>query len=216
MRGTLPVLKLNRSSDRITPACAGNTPATSLRPRQSTDHPRLCGEHIIKRGRRSGFQGSPPPVRGTHAPMGYNGMIIRITPACAGNTSAFSLSYLVCKDHPRLCGEHALSTGGPVPRLGSPPPVRGTPSTAGSTANFAGITPACAGNTLGGVCQPRDKQDHPRLCGEHADEMSYRGMYLGSPPPVRGTLSLVAPIWAASRITPACAGNTFDCRLCDD
>ena len=72
--------------DRITPACAGNTPAADQLGNQKPDHPRMCGEHQVAIDDRIRQLGSPPHVRGTPnypvAPIQNR----RITPACAGNT----------------------------------------------------------------------------------------------------------------------------------
>ena len=53
---------------RFIPACAGNTPTDSPRPRAMPVHPRVCGEH------------APGPAMVS--------TVIRFIPACAGNTSS--------------------------------------------------------------------------------------------------------------------------------
>ena len=50
--------------------------------------------------------------------------------------------------------------------------------------------------------------DHPRVCGEHLDELPISGCQAGSSPRVRGTPWL-APLGGGEMgIIPACAGNT--------
>ena len=47
------------------------------------------------------------------------------------------------------------------------------------------------------------------MCGEQYNMIVIPGISLGSPPRVRGTASFPLPPRPASRITPACAGNSF-------
>ena len=72
----------------------------------------------------------------------------------------------------------------------------------------ARITPAGAGKTLHRFLIHRLLWDHPRRCGEN---WAWRGLALtpaGSPPQVRGKLSLPLPSLTGARITPAGAGKT--------
>ena len=70
-----------------------------------------------------------------------------------------------------------------------------------------GITPACAGKRDRSLRETRRSQDHPRVCGE---KLPSGGMYVsqsGSPPRVRGKVSLCLGGRVVPRITPACAGK---------
>ena len=49
------------------------------------------------------------------------------------------------------------------------------------------ITPAYAGNTIQTRLNYCVEQDHPRLCGEHIYFFEFFEIYIGSPPPMRGT-----------------------------
>ena len=49
--------------------------------------------------------------------------------------------------------------------------------------------------------------DHPRVCGEKLVSPFLRILLLGSPPRVRGKVSLTSGKVDAERITPACAGK---------
>ena len=51
----------------------------------------------------------------------------RFIPARAGNTGPVAPAPQFVTVHPRLCGEHAISSDRPNERMGSSPPVRGTP-----------------------------------------------------------------------------------------
>ena len=95
--------------------------------------------------------------------------------------------------------------------MGSPPPVRGTLSINIKIANTCRLTPACAGNTAELIEMAREQEAHPRLCGEHCVSSLALSAKEGSPPPVRGTLDAHIKVRFATRLTPACAGNT---RLC--
>ena len=69
---------------RITPACAGKSYASQKGNHGHKDHPRLCGEKLDQLIEKSQKIGSPPPVRGKAIYEVKNGLITRITPACAG------------------------------------------------------------------------------------------------------------------------------------
>ena len=76
-----------------------------------------------------------------------------------------------------------------------------------------GITPAYAGNT--GIIVPvkMDCKDHPRLRGEHKENIRQKPKALGSPPPTRGTLGVILIHITRNGITPAYAGNTHSLSL---
>ena len=167
MRGTRPVTGSMSISYRITPACAGNTIPHSRCLACNWDHPRLCGEHSPAAVIMMVVGGSPPPVRGTRCGVFSGHAALRITPACAGNTSTGILARIGRWDHPRLCGEHPNSPIRAIRSSGSPPPVRGTRSNSLTGGTRYGITPACAGNTLPCSRSLHVAWDHPRLCGEH-------------------------------------------------
>ena len=138
-------------------------------------------------------------------------MMVRITPACAGNTICRSLAVCRWRDHPRMCGEHSDKTLIISSPMGSPPHVRGTLKFSISLPAKTRITPACAGNTSWGDGSTCGFSDHPRMCGEHAIKAVAGEIRAGSPPHVRGTLLLLPHLDKCHRITPACAGNTSGC-----
>ena len=70
----------------ITPACAGNTNVAFLIELEGEDHPRVCGEYLVSLTTAQTKWGSPPRVRGIHHLIYKKNRVIRITPACAGNT----------------------------------------------------------------------------------------------------------------------------------
>ncbi len=147
MRGILSISIGSDVSDRITPACAGNTLVFVTIFLGGKDHPRLCGEYGIISSMRGTLLGSPPPVRGIHRIICLSSRNPRITPACAGNTYVLRDGIRGYQDHPRLCGEYSLYVATNHRFVGSPPPVRGIPLGTGERNEHARITPACAGNT---------------------------------------------------------------------
>ena len=147
-------------------------------------------------------------MRGTLDHLVGHVHVIRITPACAGNTVRQVDKRRQQRDHPRLCGEHRFLGLCTSSSLGSPPPVRGTPfELFVFELNFQ-ITPACAGNTITPTSANCLFTDHPRLCGEHRIFQGFQVLVTGSPPPVRGTPQEPRFDPVKVRITPACAGNT--------
>ena len=94
---------------RITPACAGNTPAEPQINHAARDHPRLRGEYDGWEEKDSCWGGSPPLARGILYQPYWRGTIHRITPACAGNTQIIQNYLLKIRDHPRLRGEYFSS-----------------------------------------------------------------------------------------------------------
>ena len=71
-----------------------------------------------------------------------------------------------------------------------------------------GITPAYAGSTRHQKGCHYRSQDHPRVCGEHYFSRSFLGLRMGSPPRMRGALTLRRCALAVNGITPAYAGST--------
>ena len=76
---------LSRStSERITPACAGKSQATSPAAARLPDHPRVRGEKSLYCGVCHGVRGSPPRARGKESLLRRMPRRPGITPACAG------------------------------------------------------------------------------------------------------------------------------------
>ena len=112
------------------------------------------------------------------------------------------------RDHPRRCGENAITQALAGADAGSPPQVRGKPSAPYLTFLSPRITPAGAGKTACASSMPASPWDHPRRCGENAPVRTLITDHLGSPPQVRG--KLIFALWGDTedRITPAGAGKT--------
>ena len=191
----------------ITPACAGNRRSIILLSKTAWDHPRVCGEQGSQAAAQHTEEGSPPRVRGTGIIiMAFFGMT-RITPACAGNRQLPISPLATVQDHPRVCGEQLIQKTRLINGLGSPPRVRGTGNSSLDVSERKRITPACAGNRAGLFRQKNLRGDHPRVCGEQSVSSNISTCSKGSPPRVRGTVSVRAGNSMTVGITPACAGN---------
>ena len=167
MRGTPPFRKEVIAMCGIIPAYAGNTGC--MRPVFSIhkDHPRVCGEHMLRERRIVWQAGSSPRMRGTrHRRIGH-GPVEGIIPAYAGNTFYKKCGCVRHWDHPRVCGEHNRIVGIIAVILGSSPRMRGTHAPRRIHRYRRGIIPAYAGNTSMPFATPPVPRDHPRVCGEH-------------------------------------------------
>ena len=127
----------------------------------------MCGEYSAASNLAVIFPGSPPRVRGIPCLSGGRTGPVRITPACAGNTSRGSLFMRSPVDHPRVCGEYAPAVVAGAVEVGSPPRVRGILFTELAADRDQRITPACAGNTPTVPGCTASAKDHPRVCGEY-------------------------------------------------
>ena len=88
VREPLKPLMLARSVFRITPACAGTTIQQPHKRRRARDHPRVCGNHSASLVQYVLMTGSPPRVREPPVEDHVVAELQRITPACAGTTTA--------------------------------------------------------------------------------------------------------------------------------
>ena len=229
MRGTGRIKPRTIVLSGITPARAGNRPLIVSNAFRKKDHPRACGEQWRLRSWHRSTEGSTPRVRGTAFVACTLPVFRRITPARAGNRFSAGQGVLLCRDHPRACGEQSLMVGdrgvecGSPPRgvyalclefrrvlLGSPPRVRGTESVDLYTFTIPRITPARAGNRPSRNISNRLRRDHPRACGEQMIDRQDDTIRQGSPPRVRGTVQAFLLLRIIPRITPARAGNRYN------
>ena len=149
----------------------------------------MRGEDSLRSQVRRRRRGSPPHARGRPWKAGGCMKIIRITPACAGKTTALHGARQRDTDHPRMRGEDSSSTEEVSSRFG--------------------ITPACAGKTGDVGLRKSLLTDHPRMRGEDA-LVGEQGPELvnGSPPHARGRRTKPPNPPSRLGITPACAGKT--------
>ena len=93
--------------------------------------------------------------------------------------------------------------------VGSPPRMRGKLFAGVNGVSASGITPADAGKTCNRENLIKQREDHPRGCGENKNEKGGTYERKGSPPRMRGKR---ADSWRKKLeygITPADAGKTF-------
>ena len=131
----------------------------------------------------------------------------RITPAYAGKSSGNRRTCCGIWDHPRLCGEKQKYRKFKRFQQGSPPPMRGKGVSSSSTNSDFRITPAYAGKSGGTGFVRNAEWDHPRLCGEKFQFLFLFRFQKGSPPPMRGKVSLIVSSRFLPGITPAYAGK---------
>ena len=74
---------------------------------------------------RGVYRGSPPRMRGKVLHSRFCYTLRRITPACAGKSSAGCIAAVTVEDHPRVCGEKFSLLSIFLRLRGSPPRVRG-------------------------------------------------------------------------------------------
>ena len=118
----------------------------------------------------------------------------------------------MCRDHPRVRGEHTVATAACRPPTGSSPRARGAPGGRQRVSLAAGIIPACAGSTASATVRPMTVRDHPRVRGEHSWSFSAVALRIGSSPRARGAQWLAVQHVGDGGIIPACAGSTAQPR----
>ena len=209
------MMRHNKLTERIIPACAGSTYSGAPCPAQLGDHPRVCGEHPTALCNGLQRAGSSPRVRGAPGDSSPVFPLDGIIPACAGSTLTLKARNPCAWDHPRVCGEHTHARTSSIVILGSSPRVRGAPPAGRDFRPGRRIIPACAGSTNRLTVTDAPTWDHPRVCGEHAVSVRAITFARGSSPRVRGA-PLGAPLALGENgIIPACAGSTAF-RLADN
>ena len=187
MRGTPSLEQFSQNFAGIIPAYAGNTIQRPAGRMVERDHPRVCGEHSVRLAMVVSKVGSSPRMRGTRTGGCGDVEAHGIIPAYAGNTVHRFEPHVHERDHPRVCGEHAISKANPGQMVGSSPRMRGTPSLRKTDRPICGIIPAYAGNTRPALQRKSIARDHPRVCGEHWINARRNPKIMGSSPRMRGT-----------------------------
>ena len=136
-----------------------------------------------------------------------------ITPADAGKTPESLFSMVRLQDHPRGCGENSAAKHLTSAGTGSPPRMRGKRCGLYKVLYRFRITPADAGKTDIQRAAGSIIRDHPRGCGENAYFRSDEDAERGSPPRMRGKLTIHVRYLQTVGITPADAGKTAKKRV---
>ena len=150
----------------ITPAYAGKSAVLKQLQHSHMDHPRVCGEKVIRHPFPIHKRGSPPRMRGKAPLLGFG--------------------FTLILDHPRVCGEKCQLYAKPSVSVGSPPRMRGKEAEQAPASEHSRITPAYAGKRRLTVLNCLLLQDHPRVCGEKWIASVPASGFLGSPPRMRG------------------------------
>ena len=125
LRGALVLVGFQFEFPRIIPASAGSTFDEAFNLSQSSDHPRVCGEHDSMAVGCVYVNGSSPRLRGAHPQWEACHLKLRIIPASAGSTDWGNNRIRKITDHPRVCGEHLAQPRLRVQERGSSPRLRG-------------------------------------------------------------------------------------------
>ena len=78
-------------------------------------HPRVCGEHSRYARIQYYNAGSSPRMRGAQAGGAADHAGVRFIPAYAGSTKHVKTLALLSRVHPRVCGEHLLTSAYQLP-----------------------------------------------------------------------------------------------------
>ena len=68
----------------------------------------MCGKYSVPFQLPVPIEGSPPHVREILNYRNHHKKLLRITPACAGNTPRIDKIEILAKDHPRMCGKYVF------------------------------------------------------------------------------------------------------------
>ena len=166
-RGALLYMLASTSERGIIPAYAGSTCRRSAGPERRWDHPRIRGEHPVKMPPKLRTSGSSPHTRGALLGTTQIHALPRIIPAYAGSTGVRRSHPAHLQDHPRIRGEHSLSTSSTLTGAGSSPHTRGARISHRRHFRPVRIIPAYAGSTSIAECSTIARRDHPRIRGEH-------------------------------------------------
>ncbi len=135
------------NGERITPAHAGKRQKGSNMIWVLEDHPRTRGEKYRTEAVTASAGGSPPHTRGKGLYGVFSFGLRRITPAHAGKSSLYCVSFFLLGDHPRTRGEKKRRCDIGIMPLGSPPHTRGKGMYATPAKVEDRITPAHAGKS---------------------------------------------------------------------
>ena len=174
----------------------------------SRAHPHSRGEHLVTGGELAGHAGSSPLARGTWSRRCGCWWVIRLIPACAGNTTHPASSPSTSRAHPHSRGEHAQPFYNHVATFGSSPLAWGAQSERLFELNAVRLIPARAGNIHASNSTAHCRPAHPRLREERCMYSAQVGLSEGSSPLAWGTFhpSLQQP--RRNGFIPDRAGNT--------
>ncbi len=208
VRGKPLRLTLRRPKKRSIPACAGETGMRIPDMRRTRVYPRVCGGNIPCTLFSVMGPGLSPRVRGKRPSRLYALTPCRSIPACAGETLALALAFLLVGVYPRVCGGNIQSCVCMMSFLGLSPRVRGKLAGMHIRTAFQGSIPACAGETGLSALRKTPLTVYPRVCGGNRSMPFPTHAGRGLSPRVRGKLAWPSVPCENPRSIPACAGET--------
>ena len=208
MRGRLRCFRPCLMTAGNTPAYAGKTFVGEAEQVPGEKHPRVCGEDSLAVLVRCPLTETPPRMRGRLFRNFWDMAHKRNTPAYAGKTGGESQHRIICRKHPRVCGEDCPARSYLYPPRETPPRMRGRRHYCQQCGNILGNTPAYAGKTDISQRMAATIQKHPRVCGEDLQSKSPRIALVETPPRMRGRPWRIQDHTASKRNTPAYAGKT--------
>ena len=146
-RGARTFPDRGEARQRIIPAYAGSTCLWPGNIEPHRDHPRIRGEHGGCQAILVDSDGSSPHTRGAPHEGVHVARRSRIIPAYAGSTSSYPTCELPRTDHPRIRGEHLMTSANITVQGGSSPHTRGALALLGDFRFHLRIIPAYAGST---------------------------------------------------------------------
>ena len=154
-------------ADRLIPAHAGKTAATTSTSVLRTAHPRSRGENPVRRSGKRSLPGSSPLTRGKHFAWVVGGISLRLIPAHAGKTMSGTSNERRGTAHPRSRGENGTERYSGFSLIGSSPLTRGKPIMHVVQRLARRLIPAHAGKTVRRGRPESGRPAHPRSRGEN-------------------------------------------------
>ena len=189
MRGKHQLGCLMAADLRNIPAYAGKTKSSTIAMRVGSEHPRVCGENVLRAGAWALDAGTSPRMRGKPTLSAARSLCIRNIPAYAGKTPAQGWARSSTSEHPRVCGENLPE------RLilgvvdGTSPRMRGKHVCSANRSAHARNIPAYAGKTMRSRTWVSSSWEHPRVCGENQPATGRLPHWCGTSPRMRGKLT---------------------------
>ena len=152
---------------------------------------------------------TPPRMRGRLDALNNRFGVPGNTPAYAGKTCTMCIKIFSGQKHPRVCGEDDPGRISNQDQRETPPRMRGRLFIYHIIAEGTGNTPAYAGKTLCIGLHDKEREKHPRVCGEDLPSRPKSLPIPETPPRMRGRLRRRSSCARLIRNTPAYAGKTI-------
>ena len=210
MRGKRPGQATLWGDIRNIPAYAGKTGLILTSGLTLTEHPRVCGENMMRLALLMAGTGTSPRMRGKREHGGLAGSTSRNIPAYAGKTRVSIPAKGGNAEHPRVCGENQHVNLNLGAGSGTSPRMRGKLLVGHLVDEKPRNIPAYAGKTLSINRSIGAPQEHPRVCGENSVANNGSAGRCGTSPRMRGKRRHGSQTRHRQRNIPAYAGKTCD------